>query len=207
MKNFLLILFVITANTTFAQTDIISIYNSTHSGRSIVLIGSKSLKETHEIGIGIRYNINKLAHNDDQNNVFLKRQYAMNFIQHWGLEAFYHHYFFKDLKFTKPFLFYDIQVSYSETRNRMFLPALEDEELGLLYKEVIDFFGPFIWIEQCIGIGIKTKITERLLLSQKIGFGTSFILGKDEQLLGTYDKFEWEFAGLIQAGLVYRIKK
>jgi hypothetical protein len=191
----------------FSQTDIASTFNSTHSGRSITLVGTKTFNEKHEIGIGVRYNINKLAHNDDQNNAFLKRQYATNFIQHWGAEAFYHHYIFKKLKYTKPFVFYDLQVSYSETRNRMFLPGFYDDELGLLYKEVLDFFGPFTWVEQCIGFGIKAKVTEHWFLYQKIGFGTTFILGKDEKRPNTYDKFEWEFAGLIQAGLVYRIKK
>lgn len=207
MKKFHLILFVFLANTTFAQTDIISAFNSTHSGRSIVLLGSKTINGKHEIGIGLRYNINKIAHNDDQNNVFLKRQYATNFLQHWGIESFYHYYLFDKLNAVKPFLFYDLQLSYSETRNRMFLPAMEHEELGTLYKEVIEFFGPFTWVEQCVGMGFKAEITEQFLLYQKMGFGTTFILGKDEKRPGTYDKFEWEFAGLIQTGLVYRLNK
>ncbi|WP_417590008.1 hypothetical protein [Owenweeksia hongkongensis] len=200
-------LLIVFANATLAQVDITSAFNSTYSGRSIILSGSAYLNPKNEIGIGIRYNINKLAHNDDQNNVFLKRQFGTEFKHHWGITAFYHHYIFKDLNCVKPFVFYDFQYSKSPTRNRMFLPAFEDEELGTLYYEVIEYFGPFTWLENNIGVGIKAKITNRLYLNQKIGVGAIFILGKDEKRPITYDNFEWDFAALIQVGLAYRLEK
>ncbi len=95
MRNIIILLvFVIKAQVTFSQTDLICAFNSTHSGRSIILIGAKTINEKNEIGFGVRYNINKIAHNDDQNNSYLKRQYATKFIQHWGVEAFYHRYLY-----------------------------------------------------------------------------------------------------------------
>jgi len=206
-KTILLLAMLCITKHVIAQYDIISTFNSTHSGRSITLIFAKTYIEKNEFGLGLRYNINKLAHNDDQNNIFLKRQYSTSFVQHWGFESYYHRYFFKKLDCIKPYLFYDMQLSYSKTRNRMFLPALYDEELGLLYREVIEFFGPFTWLEQCIGIGIKARLNSNFLIYQKIGFGTAFIFGKDNRQIVTLDGFNWEFAGLIQAGLVYRLKK
>lgn len=196
------IIFSISAN---AQTGLISTFNSTHSGRSISLIFSNYIDEKNEVGFGIRYNINRIAHSDDQNNVFKKRLYATEFIQHIGAEAFYHWHFFPNWEYTRPFLFYDLQVAYSSTRNRMFLPGYFSQATGILYyKEIIDDFGPFGWVEQCVGIGFEAKIYGKFYLFQKIGFGTSFILGKDGNLPQTLDKFEWEFAGLLQAGVKYK---
>ena len=202
-----LLLVVILANTLFAQSEIISAFNSTHSGRSITFVGTKTYNSRNEFGIGIRFNINKLAHNDDQNNVFKKRQYATAFIQHWGIETFYHRYILQKWECIHPFLFYDLQLSYSQTRNRMFLPNYYHEDIGYLYEEIIDFFGPYTWVEQCIGVGMKVKLIDGFYLYEKIGFGTTFILGKDESQFITYDKFNWEFAGLLQVGIIYRFKQ
>lgn len=179
-------------------------YNDTHSGRSLVLTISKTFHEKNEIGIGVRYNINKLAHDDDQMNTYWNRQYATSFLQHMGMEAFYHRYIIPQWQYAKPYIFYDLQLSHSDTRNRMYLPVIQHEEYGILYRKVIEYFGPFTWIEQTIGIGLKTKLTERLYLNQKGGGGIIFIIGKDDQLPSTLNNFQWEFAGLYQIGLTYR---
>ena len=44
----------------YAQTDIFAGYNSTHSGRSVTLVVSKTIKNRHEFGGGLRFNINRL---------------------------------------------------------------------------------------------------------------------------------------------------
>lgn len=208
MKNIYLICCIIfsTVLSTKAQLDLYSSFNSTDAGRSIIIGVAKTYHSKNEIGVGLRCNINKLAHNDDQNNVFRKRLYATEFIHYFGFDAFWHRYIFQ-WECVKPFVFYDVQLTYSTTRNRMFLPHSYHPDIGYLYKEVIEYFGPFTWLEQTIGLGFKTKVFKRFHIYQKAGFGTNFILGKDEKRLNTYDKFEWEFAGLIQVGLVYRIKE
>lgn len=208
MKRTILTTFIVlTVKIIIAQSGLIATFNSTHSGRSINLQWSRIYYQKNEFGVGIRYNINRIAHSDDQNNVFLKRQYATNFMHHWGITSFYHRYVYERSEFASAFLFYDLQLSYSKTRNRFFLPVGYDVNVGVLYKEVIDFFGPYTWIEQCVGIGVKSKFSDRWTLYQKIGFGTTLILGKEEKILETYDRFGWEFAVLIQVGLSYSIKE
>ncbi len=188
-----------------AQLGLNLTFNSTHSGRNIVLATSRNFKNKNEFGLGLRYNINKLAHNDDQMNVYLKRLYATKPIHYFGIEGFYHRTIFTNLDCIKPFIFYDVQATYSTTRNRMFIPIGYDLNGDVLYKEAIEYFGPFYWIEQCVGVGFKAKIYKSFYLTQKIGFGTSFILGKEKKLLSKYFKgFTWEFAGLLNAGIGYK---
>ncbi|MFV0390765.1 MAG: hypothetical protein ACK5KP_02600 [Paludibacteraceae bacterium] len=181
-------------------------YNDTHSGRSIALTMSKTYNQKNEFGLGIRYNINKVAHDDDQMNVFWNRLYAANFLQHWGVETYYHRYIIPEWECTKPYLFYDMQLSYSETKNRMYLPVMDHPEHGKLYKKKIERFGPYTWIEQTIGAGLKSKLTERLYINQKIGAGVIFIMGNDEKLVPVPYGFHWEFAGIYQVGLTYRFQ-
>jgi hypothetical protein len=87
----------------------------------------------------------------------------------------------------------------------MFLPWGYDVNGDVLYKERIEIFGPFTWIEQCIGIGIKANITNCIFITEKIGCGVSFTIGEDEKLPQTYfDKLGLEFGGLINVGIGYK---
>ncbi|HNW68897.1 MAG TPA: hypothetical protein PKI01_00730 [Bacteroidales bacterium] len=191
-----------------AQTQIFSGFNSTHSGRSITLVVSKTFANRHEFGGGLRFNINKLAHPDDQNNVYLKRLYATKPLHYFGIETFYHFYFFKKWAHVKPFVFYDLQATYSTTRNRMFLPYTYTTNGIVLYKEYIELFGPFTWVEQNIGLGFKVDLFNNFFLHEKIGLGTAFILGYDDMLLNkTFNWFAWEFSPLLNVGIGYRFEK
>lgn len=188
----------------YSQSAIVGAFNTTFSGRNVNLMYSKQINK-NEFAIGLRYNINKLAHPDDQFNVFLKRLYATKFPHYWGISFFYNRYVIDKWDCVKPFLFYNLQATYSTTRNRAFLPVGTDTNGDFLYKESIKIFGPFTWIEQTVGFGIKVNINEKFFLTQKIGAGVAFILGKDEHRISTYDKFNWEFAGLIYTGIGYKL--
>ena len=91
----------------------------------------------------------------------------------------------------------------------MFSPDLlvTDYQFLYMYLKATEKFGPFGWIEQCIGIGFKARLTDKLYLTQKIGAGTSFILGKEYQIaIKNHQWFTWEFGGLINVGLIYRFE-
>ena len=191
--SFLLVSLVLTVA---AQTEITSTFNSTHSGRNVTFALSKTFNNMHEFGGGLRININSLAMSDDQNHVYYKRLYASNFMQHLGIAGFYHYHIFRNWEHVKPFLFYDFQATYSTTRNHITIASTTDEYVN---------HGPFTWLEQTVGIGFKADLPNGFFITQKIGFGTSFILGKDEQLLK--NNFDWEFGGLINVGIGYRFNK
>lgn len=207
MKKIFLLAFLL-ASFLFSksQNDLIFTFNSTTSGRNITFGYSKTLNKGNEFGILLRFNINKLAHPDDQNNVFFKRLYATEFIHFFGIEAFYHKRFLNNWECIKPFAFYDVQLTYSTTRSRALLPYSYDTNGDVLYKEYIDIAGPFFWLENSIGIGFKAKLTRSFYLIQKAGVGITLILGEDEELPETYDKFEWEFGYLLSVGVIYRLK-
>ncbi len=191
-----------------AQDDLIFAFNSTTSGRNVAFGYSKTINGTNEIGAMLRVNINKLAHPDDQNNVYFKRLYATEFIHFFGIETFYHKSFLNNWKCIKPFAFYDLQFTYSTTRNRDFLPYTYDSNGDVLYKEYIDFFGPFFWMENNIGIGFKAKLTKSFYLVQKAGVGITLIFGEDKRLpQTTFQRFQWEFGYLLSVGIIYRLKE
>ena len=207
MKYNLFLLFLFSTFILNAQIELTSSFNSTHSGRNVTIALSRTINNKHEFGGGFRFNINKLEMSDDQNNVYKKRLYASTFMQHLGVVGFYHFHVFRNWEHVKPFLFYDLQATYSTTRNRDFLPYMYDTNGDVLYKEYVNRFGPFTWIDQNIGVGFKADLPGQFFITQKIGFGTSFILGKEERLLDKYfDWFTWEFGGLINVGIGYRFK-
>ena len=208
MKKHLITLILVTLLTTqgYSQKYINTAFNTTHSGRNISISVSKKINSKHEIGGGLRININKIAHPDDQFNVFKKRLFATKPLHFFGIKGYYHYHVFDNLQLIRPFLFYDLQTTYSTTRNRMFLPYTQSPSGETLYRELIDYFGPFTWVEQTIGVGYKVKVFSDFYIQQKIGFGTSFILGYDQKLLDKYfEWFDWEFGGLINVGISYKI--
>jgi hypothetical protein len=90
----------------------------------------------------------------------------------------------------------------------MFIPFTYSSEGEVLYIERIEIFGPYTWVEQNIGIGYKVNLKGNWYLQQKIGFGTSFILGYEKKLLVKYfDWFSWEFGYLVSFGIGYRFNK
>jgi len=188
-----------------AQSKLLGSFNSTHAGRSLLFDFSKSKKSKSEFGVGIRFNIGQLAHSDDQNNVYKKRLFPTTSLQYWGLHAFYKRHVLESWIHVHPYLFYDLQATWSTTRNRMLLPYTSDFNGDLLYKEYVEFFGPFTWIEQNVGIGFRADLSKNWFIDQKIGFGTCFILGYDKTLLDkSFNWFESEFGGIITLGVGYR---
>ncbi|MCD6354348.1 MAG: hypothetical protein J7L95_02255 [Prolixibacteraceae bacterium] len=58
-----------------------------------------------------------LAMPDNQQNIYYRRLYPSTFVQHFGMQGFYHHYILNGWENLKPSLFYDIQAACSTTRN------------------------------------------------------------------------------------------
>lgn len=206
-KNILTTLLVFLITQLFSQTQIQTAYNSTFSGRSITISASQLVKDHHEFGGGLRININSLKHPDDQMNVYYKRLFATQALQYFGVEAFYHLHFLRRWKHVKPFAFYDLQSTYSKTRSRVFLPYAYDVNGEVLYKEHVIFSGPFVWVEQNIGIGFTANLFSNLFMYQKIGGGIALIYGRDTQINNGRNIYEWEFCPLINTGIGYRFEK
>ncbi|HAH59518.1 MAG: hypothetical protein KUL83_00210 [Lentimicrobium sp.] len=199
------ILIIFTSSVVLAQNDLLFSFNSMPSGRNVVLGYSKTVKNIHTFGIGLRININSKKHPDDQGNVFYKRLFATEFSQYFGVQANYYRAILPDWQCIKPYLFYDLQFTRSTTWNRFFTPYSYDINGDVLYKEYREYFGPFYWIEQSVGLGYRVKVANSLYMFQKVGAGITFILGEDKRMPQTTNKFSREFGYLLNIGVSYRL--
>ena len=213
MKNtILLLILALSLQNAMTQIRVYPVFTSTHSGRSINILASGQLKNRHELGGGLRFNINKYAHNDDQNNIFKKRMWATQPIHYFGLEGFYHVHLFQKLPHIDIFAFYDIQLAYSTVRNRsddlVRNPVTGEKEL----VEMTAIFGPFTWIEQNIGIGFTVDIWKNIFFTQRLGAGVDLILGRDKPFSETKrhyivkERCTYEFGYLLSVGIGYRFE-
>lgn len=185
----------------FSQIDLIGSFNSVDIGRNFTLSIKKDINN-HSFLFGIKYNINKIIH-DNQNNVFRKRFYATNFVEHFGFDLGYQYNFTLKSSHVKPFVFYCLQFTDSHTRNLMFFPYGYMPNGQFVYIRILDFFGPTIALEHNIGIGLNVKLSNRLFLHQKIGVGIVNFINIDEKHVGASN---WEFGSIISIGLGYRFK-
>lgn len=202
-----MIVALLLCNCAIAQSDLFLNFNSTHSGRNLSLTWSKHFHEKNEFGLGLRYNINMLAHPDDQDYVYRKRLYATKPYHHIGAEIFYNRKILKIFSNVETFAFYNAQISYSTTRNKTVYGIVNDENGNAVYKEDIEYFGPFTWLEQNIGLGYKVPLANNWYLQHKIGYGTTFIMGHDDVLTDKiFNWFSWEFGYLINVGVGYRFQ-
>jgi len=211
VKIFLGLFFLsVFANTAFSQSVGINYY-STGSGRNITSVYSFG-NNKNEFGFGIGYNINSIKQPDDQSNIYYKRLYATRFYQHLNLNLTYQRYVLSSNDIFKPFVFYDLQLKYSTTRSSMYIPYAFDSTIiantpdeKILYRKYIVNFGPFLWVENTIGIGFMLHLYKQLYLKQMAGMGIVFTIGHDNQLAGRMDNWmDWEFGGLLNLGIVFR---
>lgn len=193
----------------FAQNIDLSYY-STGAGKNITASYSKIIGKS-EIGFGLGYNIGSIKQPDDQNNIYYKRLFPTKLIHYLNINAFYNYYFYKKWNCIKPLLFYDLQTKYSTTRSSMYIVHDYDSTLNgdkpeenILYRNYIEYFGPFLWVENSLGVGFKVDITEKVYLKQKVGLGIQILFGEDSRLLKQNP--EWEFFPFMNVGVGIKIK-
>ena len=205
-KTIYIIALIFLTLTVKAQTKGSVSYSSTFSGRNISLSLSKTYLK-YELGIGIRCNVNRRKHNDDQSYAFKNRLYAENALQHFGITGFYHRMIFSEWKDIKPFLFYNIQTSYAQTRNEDYVYVGTDSRGFEYYNLVGNHYGPFFWLEQYVGVGFKINLTGNFYMTQQIGVGPSLIIGEKETFVfENFDGFKTKIGTLVNFGITYRFK-
>jgi len=206
MKNKLLIILFLFPLFIFAQKNLTLNFNTTAAGRNFTIDYAKKINNKNEIGVGLRIIVNSIAHPDDQFKVFYKRQFATEFFHTFGLNSFYHHSILPRWKTVKPFLFFDMQLSYSKTWNRFFTPFASLPDGRTLYLETRTYFGPYFWHESIVGLGYKADINSSFFIVSKIGFETMLIFGREDKLLSTWRNTPIrEFGYLFNFGIGYRL--
>lgn len=192
----------------FAQNAAKISFNTSTLREGVIVGYSRTFHQNHEIEVGLRFHINKLAMPDDQQSIYYRRMYASSFAQHFGLQLGYNWYFLPKLEHLKPFVFYELQAAYSTTRNHGFGPTYNLNDGNYSIEEYTESFGPFLWLQNTIGVGFNVEIWKSFYLFEKIGFNTTQIIGNDDKLMpDPFQKFPWlvnEFGYMIMAGVGYR---
>jgi hypothetical protein len=189
----------------FCQNNFTVSLNYTESGRNLCFDYSRSFKENHSVGLGLRININSIRQPDDQSNFFYKRLYATEFYQFFGIHTFYHRRIFEKWNCFKPYIFYDLQLTKSTTRSSIYSPYTYSSTGDVLYKNYIEYFGPFVWLEQNIGFGFNITIYKSLSLVEKFGLGYSLIFGDDIHLPMKSKYAEFDLGALLAFGLSMKL--
>lgn len=181
--------------------------NSKIGTGGVNLLAVKTLKR-HEVGFGLRMNLYSLAHKDNQNNIYTKRFYPTKFYQKFGLAAFYEYNLFPAITPAQISVFTDVQLAYGPTRNEFITINLNDTSGIPIYEFTQERFGPFLWIENTIGVSIQVPIYGRWWLVNKAGVGLMSILGdkfygseNTAVLVGNW--YDWELTYTFQVGLRY----
>jgi hypothetical protein len=195
-----------------AQWQIQSTYvNSKIGTGGINLLVAKQVNN-HLIGIGLRVNLYSLAHKDDQGNIYTNRFYPIDFYQKFGLAGFYQYNFLSRLKPTRLYCFFDVQLAHGPTRNRITSPYITLPDGTTLYEESFERFGPFLWIENTVGLGLHLVVYGNLGFHAQAGYGLMSIIGDKDYakyntaFLGT-PYYDWELTYMFQIGFVYSFRK
>lgn len=202
MRIILSIFFISLFFNSKAQYNITANYNTVHIGRNINFGLSRNINN-HTLGIALKYNINNYV-TDNQNEVFKKRFFAVNLIEHFGFNLDYQYNFNIKKSPITPFIFYNFQFTNSHTRNQGYLKYdIDTLSNTILYREYLEFWGPTIAIENYLGFGYNADINKKVYIINKIGFGLISYFNVDNQLYG--DGGNWEFGYMISFGLGYRL--
>lgn len=193
---------------TFAQFAIESNFNAVHIGRNQSLLLNYNFEKI-QIGVGIKYNINKLT-NFPQGYFYKKTFYATSPSEHIGVELNFKYQLFSR-EFFEMSLFYNGQYTKSQIRfeDHFAIAQLSENptsEEDYIYVKHIDLIGPAQAFENNIGVAINIFLTKNIYLSQKFGLGMVFINIQDPNttILGAGN---WDFSEILSFGLGWKFNK
>lgn len=179
--------------------------NHTESGRNLTFDYTRQIKNKHEIGLGLRFNINSITQPDDQSNIYYRRIFATEWYQYFGIHAYYHRRLFEKWNCFRPYVFYDLQVTKSTTRSSLFTPWAIDSNNNILYRNFVENFGPFVWIDQNIGLGFRITVYKGLDIYENFGLGGTLIIG-EEYHIAFKPYVTYELGYLLTLGVSYNLK-
>ena len=168
-------------------------YYSTHIGSNISAEFNKNIKK-HTFIIGVKCHLNHYVQPTGPVGYVYRKQFIAETPQQFiGLTLGYE-YHLKDINpYVSPYLFFNSQYANMKTKYR----TSENTTNGLLFETWTQ--GPYIALENTIGIGLSVKLNERFSLNQSGGIGAAFF---KEQATN-----RWDFEGMYQwrAGLSVKI--
>lgn len=160
-------------------------YYSTHIGSNIAIEYNKNIKK-HTFIIGVKCHLNHyIEPTGPYGYVYHKQFHADNFTQFIGATLGYE-YHLKDINpYVSPYLLFNSQYANMKTKYR----TAENTNNGVLIKTRTE--GPFIALENTIGVGLSIKLNERFSLNQSVGIGSAFFLDQSTNTWGYDIMYQW----------------
>jgi len=208
--KYTLIFILFISNLTYSQFNVETNFNSVHIGRNQSLSVNYKINKL-QIGLGVKYNFNKLV-NFPQNVFYKKTFYAINNNEHWGTELNIKYQFLnkKDVFFIH--FFFNSQYSKSHTRFESFyavgqLVPNPTSEFDYIYVKHVDHIGPFLVLENNIGLSFDLFLNENIYLTHRLGGGIVFFKNLDKNTIIVGDGGNWELSEMLSFGIGYQFKK
>lgn len=109
-------------------------------------------------------------------------------------------------------VYYNAQFTKSHTRFESYyaIGQLVEEptsEFDYIYEKHVNHIGPFLVLENNIGLAFEISIWDNLYLSQKFGGGILFYKNLDPNVTIVSDGGNWELSEMLSFGLGYRFNK
>lgn len=192
----------------YAQWAVQTAYVNSNIGTGGINFLVTKTANRHQFGFGLRINMYSLAHKDNQNSIYTKRFYPTKFCQNFGFAGFYEYNLFPNLAPSRLSLFTDLQLAYGPTRNEWLSLSLNPNDPPNTYYYRIERFGPFLWLENTVGVSLQVPITSKFNLINKAGLGLMSIIGdklygKDNTAVLLRNFYDWELTYTVQLGLSY----
>ncbi len=212
MKSFCSCLVLFLSFSSFSQSSVEFNYSDVYIGRNISLSWKKTISN-FSISTGVTYHINRI--DKVPIGTFIKKSaYAENFGQRFGIQIGIEYFLIKNSHF-KLGLFYNNQTSFISQVHKMYyaydtLVSNPQSEFDYLYTKSERTFGPFITIDNVIGLTLKNNLTDNLYLTTKGGLGFLLWKNTDNSVLligGKKNNQSYNFTSFFSIGLGYTFNK
>jgi hypothetical protein len=212
MKSFCGYLVLLLPFSFFSQSSIEYNFNDVYIGRNLSVNWKKHYPNL-SFSTGLTYHINRI--DKVPIGTFIKKSaYATNFGQRFGLQFGFEYFFLQNDHFRLG-LFYNNQISFIDQIHKMYfaydtLVSNPQSESDYLYIKHERIFGPFITVDNVIGVTIKNLITENIYLTTKGGLGFLLWKNTDDSVLligGGKNNQSYNFTSFFSIGIGYTFTK
>jgi hypothetical protein len=212
MKSFFNFLIFFSTFTCFSQSSIEFNFSDVYIGRNLSVNWKKHYPNL-SFSTGLTYHINRI--DKVPIGTFIKKSaYTESFGQRFGIQFGFEYFILKNDHF-KLGLFYNNQISLIDQIHKMYfaydtLVSNPQSESDYLYTKSERIFGPFLTIDNVIGISLKNSITNNIYLTTKGGLGFLLWKNTDESVLligGKKNNQSYNFTSFFSIGLGYTFNK